>query len=55
MFVPIANFVVAILMYVGIARNFGKGSGYVIGMILLPIVFYPMLAFGSAQYAAVEA
>ena len=55
MFVPIANLVVAILMYVGIANNFGKGAGYAIGMIFLPIIFYPMLAFGSATYTPVEA
>lgn len=55
MFVPVANFIVAILMYIGIARNFGKGGGYAVGMIFLPIIFYPMLAFGSAEYAPVEA
>jgi hypothetical protein len=50
MFIPIANIIVGILMMVGLATNFGKGAGYVIGMIFLPIIFYPMLAFGSAEY-----
>lgn len=50
MFIPIANIVVGILMMVGLATNFGKGAGYVIGMIFLPVIFYPMLAFGSAAY-----
>ena len=53
-FVPIANIVVAILTLAGMAKNFGKGSGFVVGLIFLPIIFYPILAFGSATYSAVE-
>jgi len=49
--IPFVNFVILF----GLARNFGKGSGYTIGLILLPMVFIPMLAFGSAEYAPVEA
>jgi len=49
-FIPIANLVVGILMLAGIAKNFGRGVGTVIGLILLPIVFWPILAFGSAEY-----
>ena len=29
------------------AKKFGKGGGFVVGMILLPVVFFPMLAFGK--------
>ena len=32
------------------AKSFGKSSGFGVGLLLLPIVFYPMLAFGSATY-----
>ena len=40
---------------VGLANNFGKGGGYAVGLLFLPIIFYPMLAFGDAQYVgAVE-
>lgn len=49
-FIPIANIVVGILTLAGLARNFGKGAGYVVGMIFLPFIFYPMLAFGNARY-----
>jgi len=49
-FVPIANLIVAILMLAGIAKAFGKGAGTVIGLILLPIIFWPILGFGSAEY-----
>ena len=49
-FIPFANIVVAILIYIGLAKAFGKGGGYGIGLLLLPVIFLPMLAFGSAQY-----
>ena len=50
LFIPFVNIVIGILAIVGLAQNFGKGGGYIAGLILLPIIFYPMLAFGSAQY-----
>jgi hypothetical protein len=50
MFVPIANVVVLIMMYINIARLFGKGVGYALGLIFLNIIFLPMLAFGPAKY-----
>lgn len=49
-FVPIVNFVIAILAMVGLATNFGKSGGFVIGLIFLPFIFYPILAFGDAKY-----
>jgi hypothetical protein len=33
-----------------IAKRFGKGAGFAVGMIILPFVFWPMLAFGDASY-----
>jgi len=50
LFIPLVNFVIMILAMVGIAQNFGKGGGFAVGLIFLPIIFYPILAFGSAQY-----
>ena len=48
--IPLANIVVIILMYAGISRNFGKGTGFTLGLIFLGIIFFPILAWGSAQY-----
>lgn len=28
-----------------IAKNFGQTGGFTVGLILLPVVFYPILAF----------
>jgi uncharacterized protein DUF5684 len=54
-FIPFANFVAMILILAGMAKNFGQGGGFVIGMIFLPIIFFPILAFGSATYQKKEA
>jgi len=48
--IPVVGLIVSIIMIVAIAQNFGKGVGFAVGMILLPIIFYPILGFGSAQY-----
>lgn len=49
-FIPLVNYVVLIMMIHGLSKSFGKGAGYTVGLVLLGIVFYPMLAFGDAQY-----
>ena len=50
MLIPVANFVVLIIMDLAIAKNFGKGGGFAAGLILLPPIFFPILGFGSAKY-----
>lgn len=50
MLIPFVNLIVAILSLVGLANNFGKGGGFVVGLIFLPFIFYPILAFGDAEY-----
>ncbi len=32
------------------AKSFGKDSGYTVGLIFLPFIFYPILGFGDAKY-----
>jgi hypothetical protein len=54
-FVPVANVVVAFLTYLGVAHRFGKGTGFGIGLVLLPLIFFPILAFGDARYLGAEA
>ncbi|HET8645673.1 MAG TPA: DUF5684 domain-containing protein [Vicinamibacteria bacterium] len=48
--VPLVNLVIGIMVAVEIAGNFGKGTGFGVGLALLPFVFYPMLGFGDAVY-----
>jgi hypothetical protein len=50
MLIPFVNFIIAIILDIDIAKNFGKGVGFGIGLLLLPFIFFPILGFGSAQY-----
>ena len=50
MFIPLVNIVVAILVSIGVAANFGKGSGFGIGLAFLGLIFYPILAYSDASY-----
>ena len=52
--VPIANIVFLIMLPFKLAKAFGKSSGFGVGLWLLPIVFYPLLAFGKDEYIGVE-
>ena len=49
-FIPIVNFVIAIIVMVELAKRFGKGVGFAIGMLLLGFIFIPILGFGDATY-----
>lgn len=50
MFVPFANIILAIWMINLISLGFGKTSGFTVGLLLLPFIFWPILGFGSAKY-----
>ena len=48
--IPGVNLVIGIIVLVDLAKSFGKGGGFAIGLLLLPYVFFPILGFGDAQY-----
>jgi hypothetical protein len=48
--IPFVNFVILILVSIDMAKSFGKGPGFGIGLWLLSFIFYPILGFGDAQY-----
>ena len=50
--IPLVNAIMGILLAIAIAEKFGKGTGFGLGMAFLPPIFYPMLAFGDAEYRA---
>jgi hypothetical protein len=50
-FIPVVNFVIAIIVSIDVAKAFGKGGGFGVGLALLSFIFYPILAFGDATYA----
>ena len=45
LFVPIVNIYARYVIYKGIAKKYNKSSGYAVGMLLVPFIFFPMLAF----------
>jgi Family of unknown function (DUF5684) len=49
-FVPIANIVVAVIIAIDLAKSFGKGGGFAVGLFFLGFIFIPILGFGSAEY-----
>ena len=53
LFVPIANIVAIIIMYIGLARNFGRGDGFAVGLIFFPYIFLLILGFDSSRYLPV--
>jgi hypothetical protein len=48
--VPVVNLIPAILIPIDLAKSFGKGTGFGIGLMLLGVIFGPILAFGDAAY-----
>lgn len=38
------------LLFYNLAKAFGKGIGYILLLVLLPIIGFPMLAWGGAKY-----
>jgi hypothetical protein len=49
-FVPCVNLVIILIVFVELAKVFGKSGGFAVGLIFLGIIFWPMLAWGDAQY-----
>lgn len=49
-FIPIVSIVAAFILAIDMAKSFGKGTGFGIGLALLGPIFYPILGFGSATY-----
>ena len=54
-FIPLVNIVVALIVMIDLAKAFGKGTGFGVGMFFLNFIFYPILGFGSATYTGEKA
>ncbi len=50
LFIPIVNIVVWIIVALATAKAFDKTALFGVGLIFLPFIFIPILAFGSATY-----
>ncbi len=50
MVIPFVSLIIAIVVCIDLAKAFGKGVGFGLGLGFLGFIFFPILAFGSAQY-----
>ena len=48
--VPVVGFIVALITNYKMAKSFGHGFGYTLGLIVLPFIFAPVLGFGKDEY-----
>jgi hypothetical protein len=48
--VPFVNIYAIFSIAIALAKSFEKSTGFGIGLVLLGIIFYPILGFGSARY-----
>lgn len=49
-FIPVIGWFVVVKVIVEFAARFGKGQYFAVGLLVANVVFWPILAFGRAQY-----
>lgn len=52
--IPLVNLIIAIIVAIDVAKNFGKEPIFGLGLFFFGFIFYPILAFGSATYQKVN-
>lgn len=50
LFIPIVNIYYAFKLNIKLAYAFGRSTGFGIGLLFLPPIFYAILALGDAEY-----
>ena len=51
MLIPLVNFIISIVVAIAVAKNFGKTTVFGLGLVFLPFICYPILAWGDAEYS----
>ncbi|HEY4510653.1 MAG TPA: DUF5684 domain-containing protein [Candidatus Paceibacterota bacterium] len=49
-FVPLVNIVISLIITHNLSKVFGKDISFTLGLIFLPFIFFPILAFGKPSY-----
>lgn len=52
--IPFVNVVMMVLVCIRLAKDFGKGYGFALGLLFLNTVFTLILGLGSSKYSEVE-
>ena len=55
MLIPIVGFIVWIIVALDLAKSFGRGTGFGIGLIIFPYIWSLILGFGSDTYKGAAA
>lgn len=50
LFIPGVNLIIMIIVMIDVAKNFGHGAGFGLGLALLSPIFLLILGFGSSRY-----
>jgi hypothetical protein len=53
--IPCVNLIIALIVSIDVAKNFGKGTGFGLGLALLSFIFFPILGFSDARYLGNQA
>lgn len=48
--IPVVGVVIGIIVLFDLAKSFGRGAGFGLGLLFLSFIFIPILAFGGAEY-----
>ena len=48
--IPVVGLIVGIMVSIDVAKKFGQGTGFGVGLAILPMIFYPVLGFGSSTH-----
>jgi hypothetical protein len=48
--IPIVSLVLGIMLYLDLAKSFGRGVGFGLGLLFLNFIFVPILGFGDSKY-----
>lgn len=51
--IPFVNFIILIILYLDLAKAFGKSTLFGVGLILLSPIFFLILAFDDSEYIGV--
>jgi hypothetical protein len=48
--IPGVNVTIGIILVFDLAKSFGKGAGFALGLLFLNLIFMLILGFGDARY-----
>ncbi len=48
--IPLVNVVIYFIARIDLAKSFGRGVGFGLGLIFLPVIFFPILAWDDPEY-----